>query len=250
MERRPVTDTTQRNITAPRPALLQAGADRVYDRRSLTYANSFPNPWVRGTIKTIEWMTGKLSVLRRVRQFERWVRSRDRISGTRRWGHGDRPETPQHQLDRIPVDGPVVLVANHPHGLVDGMILANLIGRRRPDYRILTRALLTGLDESAASFMIPVPFPHEPDAQSKMLEMRAAAMSHLDNNGLIALFPSGAVAASDTMFGPAIEGEWNVFTAKMIRKSGATVVPFYFTGRIPAGTRSRTRFRRCCGRAC
>jgi putative hemolysin len=83
-----------------------------------------------------------------------------------------------------------------------------------------------------------------------MLEMRAAAMSHLDNNGLIALFPSGAVAASDTMFGPAIEGEWNVFTAKMIRKSGATVVPFYFTGRIPAGTRSPTRFRRCCGRAC
>jgi hypothetical protein len=71
MERRRVTDTTQRNITAPRPALLQAGADRVYDRRSLTYANSFPNPWVRGTIKTIEWMTGKLSVLRRVRQFER-----------------------------------------------------------------------------------------------------------------------------------------------------------------------------------
>jgi hypothetical protein len=60
------------------------------------------------------------------------------------------------------------------------MILANLIGRRRPDYRILTRALLTGLDESAASFMIPVPFPHEPDAQAKMLEMRAAAMSHLE----------------------------------------------------------------------
>jgi putative hemolysin len=74
----------------------------------------------------------------------------------------------------------VVLVANHPHGLVDGMILADLIGRRRPDYRILTRALLTGLDESAAGYMIPVPFPHEPDAQSKMLEMRAEAMAHLD----------------------------------------------------------------------
>ena len=49
-------------------------------------------------------------------------------------------------------------------------------------------------------------------------------------DGLIALFPSGGVAASDTWFGPAIEGEWNPFTAKMIRKSGATIVPLYFRG--------------------
>jgi putative hemolysin len=139
-------------------------------------------------------------------------------------------QTPAHQLARIPAEGPVVFVANHPHGLVDGMILADLIGRRRADYRILTRALLTGLDESATGYMIPVPFPHEPDAQEKMLQMRAAAMSHLDQKGLIALFPSGAVAAADRMFGPAIEGEWNVFTAKMIRKSGATIVPCFFTG--------------------
>jgi putative hemolysin len=231
MERRPVTDTTQRNITAPRPTLLQAGADRVYDRRSLTYANSFPNPLVRNSIKTIEWLTGKLTVLRRVRQFERL----GEVTGQDFWAAtmqvmGIDLKTPQHQLARIPDSGPVVLVANHPHGLVDGMILADLIGRRRSDYRILTRALLTGLDESAASYMIPVPFPHEPDAQEKMLEMRAAAMEHLETKGLIALFPSGVVASSDSMFGPAIEREWNVFTAKMIRKSGATIVPLYFTG--------------------
>ncbi len=139
-------------------------------------------------------------------------------------------QTPQHQLDRIPQDGPVIFAANHPHGLVDGMILADLIGRRRMDYRILTRALLTGLGESAASYMISVPFPHEPDAQEKMLQMRASAMAHLEQNGLMALFPSGVVASSDTAFGPAIEREWNVFTAKMIRKSGATIVPCFFTG--------------------
>ena len=227
----PVTDTTPRNISAPRPSLLHKGAERVYDRRSLTYANSFPNPWVRGTIKTIEWLTGKISVLRRVRQFERM----GEVSGQDFWHATMRVMgidllTPQEQLDRIPAEGPVVLVANHPHGLVDGMILADLIGRRRADYRILARALLTGLDESAAGYMIPVPFPHEPDAQEKMLAMRAEAMEHLTSGGLVALFPSGSVAAADTMFGPAVEGEWNVFTAKMIRTSGATIVPCYFTG--------------------
>ena len=45
------------------------------------------------------------------------------------------------------------------------------------------------------------------------------------------MFPSGVVMSSDTWFGPAIEREWNVFTAKMIRRSGARVVPIYFPGR-------------------
>jgi putative hemolysin len=123
-----------------------------------------------------------------------------------------------------------MFVANHPHGLVDGMVLADLIGRRRNDYRILTRSLLTGIDEAASSYMIPVPFLHQEDAQEKMIEMRAKSMEHLGNGGLIALFPSGVVAASETMWGPAIEEEWNVFTAKMIRRSGATVVPCFFPG--------------------
>lgn len=225
-----MTDTSSRNISAPRPA-LRPGSDRVYDRRSLTYANTFSDPWTRTTIKAIEWTTGKLSILRRVRQFEKL----GDVKGQAFWPAtmkvmGIDLQTPAHQLDRIPTKGPVILVANHPHGLVDGMILADLIGRRRPDYRILTRALLTGLDESAAGYMIAVPFLHEPDAQEKMLEMRSTAMDHLEQKGLIALFPSGAVAASERMFGPAIEGEWNVFTAKMIRKSGATIVPCFFTG--------------------
>lgn len=138
--------------------------------------------------------------------------------------------TPQEQLDNIPKTGPVVLVANHPHGLVDGMVMADLIGRVRTDYRILTRSILTGLDQDATKFMIPVPFPHEPDAQNKMVAMRRAAMDHLKSGGVVALFPSGVVSSSETMFGPAVEAEWNVFTAKMIRKSGATVVPCYFAG--------------------
>ncbi|QXT39693.1 lysophospholipid acyltransferase family protein [Gymnodinialimonas ceratoperidinii] len=225
-----MTDLSTRNVSAPAPT-RGTGPDGTYDRRSLTYANSFPNPLVRYTIKAIEWMTGKITVIRRIRQFE----SLGEFKGQAFWPATMRVmgidlQTPQHQLDRIPAEGPVVFVANHPHGLVDGMILADLIGRRRDDYRILTRALLTGIDEAASGYMISVPFPHEPDAQQKMLDMRAAAMAHLKAGGLISLFPSGAVAASDRMWGQPIEGEWNVFTAKMIRNSGATIVPCFFTG--------------------
>lgn len=213
---------------------IVTGKDVVYtkyDRRSLTYANSFDSPLTATIIRAMEWMTGKLTIVRRIREFER----RGAPKGQAFWPAtmevmGIDLQTPDDQLRRIPATGPVILVANHPHGLVDGMILADLIGRIRNDYRILTRSLLTGIDESAASYMIPVPFPHQPDAQEKMIEMRAEAMAHLEQGGLIALFPSGVVATSKTMFGPVAEAEWNVFTAKMIRRSGATVVPLYFPG--------------------
>ena len=61
--------------------------------------------------------------------------------------------------------------------------------------------------------------------------MRRKAMAHLGEGGAIVLFPSGVVASSDTWWGPAIEREWNPFTAKMIHRSGAQVVPIRFPGR-------------------
>lgn len=202
-----------------------------YNRRSLTYANSLNNPIQSLIIRAIEWMTGKLKILRMVRRIEK----QGTPTGQAFWKAcldimGIPILTPEEELDRIPLDGPVVAVANHPHGLVDGMILAELIGQRRNDYRILTRSVLDGIDEVASSYMIPVPFMHDPDAQKKMVAMRAASMAWLKQGGLVTLFPSGVVASSDTLMGPVIEREWNVFTAQLIRRSGARVVPIYFPG--------------------
>lgn len=222
-----MADTTQKAVIAED----QDVAPRVYNRRALTYSNTFDSPVKRNVIRAIELLTGKIRIARLVRRFEKM----GTFKGQAFWRAtldvmGIDLLTPADQLARIPKTGPVIFVANHPHGLVDGMILADLIGRVRDDYRILTRSLLVGIDEDAASYMIAVPFPHEPDAQKKMVEMRKAAMTHLQEGGIVALFPSGVVASSDSMFGPAVEREWNVFTAKMIRTSGATVVPCFFPG--------------------
>ncbi len=226
-----MAETTHDTKTGP---VVGESSDQgeIYDRRTLTYANSFDDAWTSTAIRAIEWCTGKLTILRMVNKFEK---QNEHYRGQKFWGGalnimGIDLKTPQEQLDRIPKDGPVVVVANHPHGMVDGMILAELIGRTRMDYRILTRSVLTGLDEAATSFMIPVPFPHDPEAQSKMLEMRSKAMQHLADGGVVALFPSGVVMSSEDWFGPAQEKEWNVFTAKMIRRSGARVVPIFFPG--------------------
>jgi len=215
----------------PDEAVGNGGVPRTHDRRSITYANSFDSPLTSAFIRVLEWMTGKVTIIRMIRRFEKTGPP----SGQAFWRAaldimGIPLLTPEDQIRNIPAEGPVVLVANHPHGLVDGMVLADLIGRRRTDFKILSRELLIGIDEVAASYMISVPFPHEPDAQRKSVEMRAKAMAHLKEGGLVTVFPSGVVASSDTMFGPAVERDWNVFTAQMIRRSGATVVPVFFPG--------------------
>jgi putative hemolysin len=203
---------------------------RPYDKRQLSYAGTFTNPWKSGTIRAMEWMTGKLHLLRLIRKFEKSEKVTGQAFFTKALATmGIGLQTPAEQIARIPATGPVIIVANHPHGLVDGMILAELIGRVRQDYKILTRSLLTGVQE-IAQFMIPVPFPHEHDALQQSLDMRRQAMEHLDRQGVIVLFPSGAVANAARWFGPAVEKEWHPFTAKMILKSRAVVVPVYFPG--------------------
>ncbi|ETD81195.1 acyltransferase [Rhodobacter capsulatus YW2] len=204
---------------------------KPYDIKRLSYAGTFTNPWKANTIRTIEWLTAKWTLLQLIRKFER----RGAPVGQPFWPQaleimGIEVQTPAAEIARIPATGPLVVVANHPHGLVDGMVLAWLIGQVRTDYKILTRSLLTGIPE-IEEFMLPVPFPHEPNAQEESLKMRAECMAQLKRGGVIVLFPAGAVAHSKTFFGPAIEGEWNPFTAKMLARSGAAVLPIYFPGK-------------------
>ena len=204
--------------------------EEPYDRRKLSYANTFTNPIQRNIIKSLEFLTGKLYLLRKVRRFEKmgipvgqpfWKQALDLL--------GINLLTKQSEISKIPKEGSLVITANHPHGLVDGMVLAELIGKVRTDYKILTRSLLTGVKQ-IDQFMIPVPFDHEENALKKSLEMRKKAMDHLEKGGVIVVFPSGKVASSKTMFGNVVEGEWNPFTAKLIQKSGANVLPIFFPG--------------------
>ncbi len=220
-----MTDTAQNQTVA-----AADGANRKYDMRRLSYAGTFPNPFKAGTIRAIEWLTAKIQLLRLIRQFERsgapfgspfWPKAIKQM--------GIRIDTPDAEIALIPPTGPLVVVSNHPHGLVDGMIIAEMINRVRSDFKILTRSLLTGIPE-VEEFMIPVPFPHEENSRELGLQMRNETMAHLKAGGAIILFPAGKVAMSETFFGPAIEAEWNLFTHKMIHRSGATILPMHFTG--------------------
>ncbi len=201
-----------------------------YDQRKLSYSTTFTNPWKAAAIRAVEWTTGKITLLKLIRKYER----RGSRTGQQFWADcldvmGIDLLTPNDQFENIPKEGPLVVVSNHPHGLVDGIILAELVGRVRTDYKVLTRSLLTGVPQ-IEQFMLAVAFPHEANAQQLNIEMRQKCMEHLNQGGAVVLFPAGSVAMSETFFGDAVEPEWNPFTAKMIRRSCATVLPIKFPG--------------------
>jgi putative hemolysin len=219
------------NVQDTSPQVKQKPEKYVpYDKRKLSYATTFTDPKKIITIRAMEWMTGKITLLRRIREFER-AGVRDGLpffeDAVRQMGID--LQVTDEQIDNIPATGPLIVVANHPHGMTDGLVMADLIGRKRDDFLVLTRSLISGVQE-IKKFMLPVPFPHEEDSFNESLKMRKTAMDRLKDGGCIILFPAGEVAHSKTWFGPAIESDWNPFTAKMIQRSGAQVLPIFFPG--------------------
>ncbi|MDQ0469664.1 lysophospholipid acyltransferase family protein [Labrys wisconsinensis] len=135
------------------------------------------------------------------------------------------------QLAGIPASGPCVIVANHPYGVLDGVVIAWLIEQVRRDFVILTHALLLNAPEAAVS-LLPVDFSETPEALKTNLRTRALARQRLEAGGCVIVFPAGAVSTSPDKLGrrPAIDAPWQPFTAQLIQRSGATVVPIFFGG--------------------
>ncbi len=227
-----MTEQSQIATEAPTGAPTQASKlpAKKYDMRRLSYSGTFKNPFKILSIRAIEWLTAKFHLLSLIRSFEKTGVPFGAPFWSKAVRHmGIRVDIPAEEIARIPATGALVVVANHPSGLVDGMIMAEMISRVRSDFKILTRSLLTGIPE-VEEFMIPVPFPHEDNARELGLKMRDDTMAHLKAGGVIILFPAGKVAMSEGWWGPAVESEWNVFTHKIVKSSGATILPIFFPG--------------------
>ena len=130
----------------------------------------------------------------------------------------------------IPRVGPLVVVANHPFGVLDGLVISWLISLRRPDFKVLTNSVLDGVPE-ARPYLLPVDFGGTREAVEANVAMRKAALAHVKGGGCIVVFPSGGVATTPRPFDPlAVDDEWKPFTAKLITQSGAHVTPIFFDG--------------------
>ncbi len=134
-------------------------------------------------------------------------------------------------LAQLPSTGPVVVVANHPYGVLDGIVISWLVQKVRPDFVVLTNAVLMRAEE-IRDFILPIDFSDTPEAREINIKSRAAARAHLDNGGAVVVFPAGAVSTAPDRLGlrPAVDSRWQPFVAQLIQRSKATIVPFWFGG--------------------
>jgi len=133
-------------------------------------------------------------------------------------------------LESWPRQGPLVVVCNHPFGVVDGLVICALVAGIRLDFRILTNTVLTRAEEIRHHFL-PVDFSKTEEALKTNLNSRAQARDHLNAGGCLIVFPAGGVSTTP---GPwahkAVDAVWGVLTARLITRAQASVAPVYFEG--------------------
>lgn len=197
--------------------------------RDITYATSAQTRGGRALIRVVENATGRLSLIRRAEGYEREVER-----GRSFWDviverYGLSLDIIGGSLANIPANGPLIVIANHPYGILDGLMMGHVLDKVRGDFRILANSVFRKA-EALDRVILPISFAETKEAVRLNLETRAEALRYLAAGGAIGVFPGGTVSTALRPFGQPLDPGWRNFTAKMIARSDATVVPIFFDG--------------------
>ncbi len=135
----------------------------------------------------------------------------------------------ERDLALIPKQGPVVVVANHPFGLIEGAILPSLFLSVRPDVKVLANHLLAGMPETSGLCIFVDPFGGEKATRANRKGLKDA-IAWLKQGGLLIVFPAGEVSHLNLKERAITDPEWSNSVARLIRITGATVLPTYILG--------------------
>ncbi len=201
----------------------------LHSARDISYAHTAASPGGRAVIRLLENATGRLGLLRRAKGFEREV-----AAGRDFWEvivdlYGLRLEVQGGTLEHIPRTGPLIMIANHPYGILDGLMMGYILSQVRGDFRILANSVFRKSDD-LGRVILPISFDETKAALAQNLETRRESLRYLGEGGAIGVFPGGTVSTAQTPFSRPLDPGWRAFTAKMVAKSGATVVPIFFDG--------------------
>ncbi|MEQ8601892.1 MAG: lysophospholipid acyltransferase family protein [Marivibrio sp.] len=132
-------------------------------------------------------------------------------------------------LAAVPKTGPLILIANHPFGVLDGIAAGHILSGVRRDFKLIAHAAL-GRAQVFRPYLIPIAFEGDSAALRSNVHSKRIARAHLRDGGSLVIFPAGRVSTAKKMFGTAVDDPWKLFPATLIQTSGAPVLPVHFEG--------------------
>ena len=212
--------------------VVQQSRDMAAQRQILSdisYAGSAATRTGRAMIRLMENASGRMALIRRADGY------RDDIAeGADFWTvmadrYGVTLDVVGGALENIPRHGPLIVIANHPYGILDGLMMGLVLARTRGDFRILANDVFKG-DDRLNRAILPVSFAQTKAAQRTNITTRKTALDYLGTGGAIGVFPGGTVSTGARPFSHPLDPGWRGFTARMVARSGAIVVPVFFDG--------------------
>lgn len=201
----------------------------LHRRRPLSYVSSARTRAGRVIVRALEDATGRKRLLPQLIDY-RAEMAAGKSYWRALWDRMDlRLELPGGGLDSIPADGPLIVVANHPWGILDGLTLGRILDERRPDFKFIANDWLAP-DPSIANQILPIDRSATREGLMVNLETRRAAIRHLREGGCVAVFPAGQTASPRRVFARAFDANWKQFTATLILASKAQVTPILLEG--------------------
>ncbi|WP_420555623.1 lysophospholipid acyltransferase family protein [Roseovarius sp.] len=197
--------------------------------RDISYAYSAQTRGGRAMIRTMENLTGRIRLIKRAAGYEQEV-----AAGRDFWQvmverYGLTLDVVGGSLDAIPRTGPLIVIANHPYGILDGLMMGHILSQTRGDFRILAHQIFRKA-EDLNRVILPISFDETKEAVALNVETRKTALNYLKGGGAIGIFPGGTVSTAAKPFAQPLDPGWRGFTARMVAKSDATVVPVFFEG--------------------
>ena len=133
-------------------------------------------------------------------------------------------------LARIPKTGPLVVVANHPFGGIEGVVLSALLERVRPDVKLMANYLLHRVPELRDKFFFVDPFDRKDSVRRNFASIKSA-IDWVKDGGTLGVFPAGEVSHLKLRNGCVTDPPWSDTISRIIRQTKANVLPIFFEGR-------------------
>ena len=202
----------------------------------LTYADPTAPILERALINLVELIGGRSTL---VRLYDQW-RAQWPLSGMSLWSSAlywlgvSLEMSGQSWPPPVALQDRLVVIANHPYGLLDGIAICVLAEKLGRPFKILAHSQLMRVPELMPYFL-PIDFNETEDAVRNNIEARRSALAALQAGETIVIFPAGGVSTAPLKFplkrfARADDLPWKNFAYRLIRSAEATVLPLYFVG--------------------